>query len=604
MSLADRVREATLTLRAQDPEALRWVPESWSLPHPRFVWDDGFARNLAPVVSLCESARDEALPADALPCAALARDMAAAKTQTEALAALPAPLSDADTTALRARLLGPALATAMEGNGLRPAALDALLGAPPRATSPDAVARWAQARDQRDTALAAVEVQAVRVLMAYGWQQRGRFAADHWKRVTERDAWMETFSRQLAKDAQEPQAVPRFIEPWPKAAADVEPAEMARVLELLSTRPADEVIATLRPAGDQYVRLVTAHRHYREIVEAGGFQAVPDLAAVRPGKRHAGVPALRTRLAQEGFPTTPADAHHPDALDGPLQAALMQYQELHLVRTPKPQVGPETRKLMSVAAEVKLERIATALAGWRATLPRPDYYVQVNIPDYNVEVWRAGKRLERIRVVVGSGKRKWEDGKAVRPNATPSFHAEIRYVVYQPYWNIPKRILDEEVLDEDARQLTPEEQVSWLEGKGYEVVKPGSKWQYVRQLPGVENPLGQVKILFPNAYDVYLHDTPAKALFNQPVRAYSHGCMRVQQPLRLARTLLEQDGRYDDSQVTTWLRGDEQQTVGLAQAVPIFVEYIPLRVDEQGRTWFLPDVYDRLDDRAAQTARN
>ncbi|MCA9528016.1 MAG: L,D-transpeptidase family protein, partial [Myxococcales bacterium] len=102
--------------------------------------------------------------------------------------------------------------------------------------------------------------------------------------------------------------------------------------------------------------------------------------------------------------------------------------------------------------------------------------------------------------------------------------------------------------------------------------------------------------------DVYLHDTPAKSLFRQPVRAYSHGCMRVQEPLRLARSILELDGQYDDAQVQRWLREDEQETIALRKPIDIYIEYVPLRVDEAGRVWFLPDVYDR-GTTAAQTAQ-
>jgi murein L,D-transpeptidase YcbB/YkuD len=117
----------------------------------------------------------------------------------------------------------------------------------------------------------------------------------------------------------------------------------------------------------------------------------------------------------------------------------------------------------------------------------------------------------------------------------------------------------------------------------------------VRQLPGRRNPLGRVKILFPNPHEVYLHDTPARSLFRRPVRAYSHGCMRVHKPLRLAQVLLEQDGQFDAQRVRHWLRQDEPETVTLKQSVPIFVEYIPVRVDDSNRTWFMRDVYKQFD---------
>ncbi|MCB9549554.1 MAG: L,D-transpeptidase family protein [Myxococcales bacterium] len=591
--LEGRVQAALTALRARDAEAARWLPTDWSAPHPRFVWQDGMARNLEPVLALCDGLRDEAVAG--VPCAALVEGVERAAARQAALAAVPAPIDDESRAALRAALVATGLRKAMDPKEkLRPEVIDGLLPGPRRATSPAAVATWAARRDERDAALAEVELLAFRVVLAYGWQVRGQYAADHWRQISERRAWIKARDRSRKAEAPDPA--------WPASAQEAGPLAMAGLFRQLNHRPAADVIAALRPQGDQYARLIQAHARYRQVAEAGGFVAVPTLDAVRPGKRHSGVPALRARLAQEGFDAPPADPRHPDVLDAPLQTALMLFQQVHLVRTPRPRLGPETRKLLAIPAELKRDRVASALEAWRAALPRPDVYVQVNIPDYHVELWKDGKRLDRIRVVVGSGKRKWEDGKATRPNATPTFHAEIQHVVYRPYWNIPQRILDEEVLDADAREMTPEEQISWLEAKGYEVVKPGSKWQYVRQLPGAENPLGQVKILFPNEHDVYLHDTPAKSLFRQPVRAYSHGCMRVQEPLRLARSILELDGQYDDAQVQRWLREDEQETITLRKPIDIYIEYVPLRVDEAGRVWFLPDVYDR-GTTAAQTAQ-
>ncbi|MEZ4466415.1 MAG: L,D-transpeptidase family protein [bacterium] len=593
-SLEGRIQAALAALRSRDPDGTRWVPADWSAPHPRFVWQEGMARNLEPVLGLCDQVRDEAVAG--VPCPALAESVERAAQAGAALQAVPQPLDDASRTTLRGALVASGLRKAMDPQEkLRPEVVDGLVPGPKRATSAAELTAWARLRDARDAALAEVEVQAFRVLLAYGWQVRGQYAADHWQRVTDRRAWIAARNRSRKEAPADPD--------WPASAAEAGPLAMARLFRQLNHKPAADVVAELRPRGDQYTRLVKAHARLRQVVEAGGFVSVPVLDGVGPGKRHKGIPALRTRLAQEGFDAPPADPRHPDVLDPPLQTALMLYQQVHLVRTPRPRIGPETRKLLAIAAGVKRDRVASALQAWRQALPRPSTYVQVNIPDYHVELWKNGKRLDRIRVVVGSGKRKWEDGKPTRPNATPTFHAEIQQVVYRPYWNIPQRILEEEVLEEEARDLSPEEQISWLEAKGYEVVKPGSKWQYVRQLPGSANPLGQVKILFPNEHDVYLHDTPAKSLFRQPVRAYSHGCMRVQEPLRLARSLLELTGQYDDDQVQRWLREDEQEIVTLREPIDIFVEYVPVHVDDAGRTWFLPDVYDRGTTVAEQTAQ-
>lgn len=579
----------------------RWLPSDWSTP--RFVWFGGYAKNLDPVRGVCAGLRDEALPADAqVPCADLDAAIARADTEIAALARLPQPLDDATRDTLRSKIveLGPSKAIDPGAKSLKPATIDRLLGAGHgRARSPAEIETWRVQLEVRDKALAGVELTAWRVLLAYGLAVRGRHAPQHFERVTTQNAWMDAILKRRAKRRGVPWEPRTYPPDWPESAATAVDTTMRGVARQIGTRPADEVIVALRPRGKQYTQLVAARARYRTIVEGGGFSHVPNMERARRKKAHRRVPALRARLAQEGYAPAPADPAKPNVFDNALAQALIDYQRAHLVR-PRAKVGPKTRRLFAISASEKLARIDAALEAWRRALPRPDYFVQVNIPDYHVEVWRGGKRLDRIRVVVGNAKRERKDGKLVRPNATPVMHAEIRHVVYNPYWNIPQRILEEDVIAEDLREEDNEVQVAWLEDQGYEVLRPGSKWQHVRQLPGPKNPLGRVKILFPNAHDVYLHDTPAKSLFRNPVRAYSHGCMRVHRPLRLAKVLLEQDGQFDADNVRRWLRRDEPETVTLREKVPIFVEYIPVRVDDANRIWFLRDIYKQFDVRTAR----
>lgn len=581
-----------------DPElsGTRWLPTEWSTP--RFVWFGGLAKNLDPVRGLCATLADEALPADAaVPCDALTTAIAEAETQGAALAKLPQPLDEDTHARLKRKVLelGPTQAVTPGTRALDPATIDRLLGpGHGRARTPDEVAAWSQQLDQRDSALAAVELAAWRVLMHYGWAIHGRHAPTHYGRVVEHDKWIDAIRRRRARRKDLPYTERSYPDDWPASADGATDAAMRRVAAQIAKAPADVVLTGLRPKGGQYARLVAARARYRQLVEAGGFVKVPRMDSARRRKLHKHVPALRARLAQEGFVAEPVDPAEPTRFDNALAQALLDFQTAHLIRT-RAKVGPKTRKALAVSASEKLARIDAALEAWRRVLPRPDYFVQVNVPDFHVEVWKQHKRLERIRVVVGNAKRERKKGKLVRPNATPVLHAEIEHVVYNPYWNIPQRILEEEVIGEEVREADNEVQVAWLEEKGYEVLRPGTKWQRVRQLPGRRNPLGRVKILFPNPHEVYLHDTPARALFRRPVRAYSHGCMRVHKPLRLAQVLLEQDGQFDARRVKHWLRQDEPETVTLKAPVPIFVEYIPVRVDDANRIWFLRDVYKQFD---------
>ncbi len=145
----------------------------------------------------------------------------------------------------------------------------------------------------------------------------------------------------------------------------------------------------------------------------------------------------------------------------------------------------------------------------------------------------------------------------------------------------------------DVTSTDPDNIPAWYDENNYEVMFPGKKWEYVRMKQGDENALGHVKVIFPNMYDVYLHDTPAKALFSRKIRAFSHGCMRMHKPLKFANYLLKQDGQWDDYNVPKILREMTYEPIYLKKQVPVHIDYITVRVDENGRANFLADVYDK-----------
>lgn len=598
-TLATQVAEARAALAPDEP-GVKWLPAD--MGEPRFIWFGGLAKNIEPVRTLCTHLPDEALPhAPTALCAALSAAIVDADSAGAALARLPQPLDEQAYVDLKAKIrkMGPSQAVEKGGRTLAPAVVDRLLGVGHgRARTAADIKAWRAQVGTRDAALVRVELAAWRVLLRYGWAAQARHAEANFERVTAQHAWEDAINKRRARRKDIPWVARKYPPDWPENAADAEGASMRVIARVIGAEPAAKAIAQMRPKGGQYTRLMASRARYRQIVADGGFVKVPDMTRARRKKAHKGVPALRARLAQEGFDAPPVDPLKPKVFDNTIVQATMDFQAAHLIR-PTHKVGPQTQRALRMSANQKLARIDAALEAWRQAIPRPDYYVQVNIPDYHVEVHKQGKVLDRIRVVVGNAKRERKNGKLVRPNATPVFHSSIKHVVYNPYWNIPQRILEEEVIGEEVREEDNEIQVAWLEDKGYDVVKPGSKWQRVRQLPGPKNPLGQVKILFPNAHDIYLHDTPAKSLFRRPVRAYSHGCMRMHKPLQLAKTLLEIDGQYDAENVRRWLRQDEPSSVTLKQTVPIFMEYIPVRVDARNRTWFLRDVYKQFAVRTA-----
>ncbi len=344
----------------------------------------------------------------------------------------------------------------------------------------------------------------------------------------------------------------------------------------LAATPADAVVRAHWPQGDQYGRLVEAHARYRAAVEAGGWPAIPP-GVVAAGEQGPVVAALRARLAAEGF-----GAGEGDRFDGALVEALLRFQAAHGVAGVARLDAP-TRDALAVPPGVVLDAVRQALRAWRAAPRRPAYRVEINVDDFHGEVWRDGARALRFRVVVG------------RPgqNATPVLASGIRHVVVNPYWNVPPRIYAEELRPPDHDRMSRDELAAALAAKGFQLMAPERAEPWVRQPPGPTNPLGRLKFLFPNPYDVYLHDSPAKALFDEAHRAYSHGCVRVERPIELARTLLRHDGAGDPEDLDAWLDDDAEQVVTLLEPVPVFIDARPLRVDDHGAVQALPDLYGR-----------
>lgn len=153
--------------------------------------------------------------------------------------------------------------------------------------------------------------------------------------------------------------------------------------------------------------------------------------------------------------------------------------------------------------------------------------------------------------------------------------------------------LSEETGLVDVSTTDPNNIPPWYAKNGYEVMHPGKKWEFVRQLNGDDNSLGRVKVIFPNLHDVYLHDTPHKALFKRDIRAFSHGCMRMHQPLDFAQWLMANDGQYNEAKIKKQLKEKVYSPYFLREKVPVHVEYFTVRPDDEGRANFLIDIYDK-----------
>ncbi len=371
----------------------------------------------------------------------------------------------------------------------------------------------------------------------------------------------------------------------------------------------------LAPEREDYRRLRTALERYRALAGAGGWRALPPGPVLKRGAAGAGVLALRRRLAAEGDST----GRSPE-FDAGLARALRGFQARHGLHE-SGALDSATRAALNVSAVARVRQIGLNLERERwlpAALREP--HVVVNVPAFQLEVRDSGRVMLRSRVVVGEPR-----------NPTPTFSAKLNTIVLNPTWRVPRRIVFEETVPAFRRDT------SWFRrhhmrvfytraAKPIEVSPHGVRWDdaeedtfayLVAQDPGDENPLGRVKLLCPNPHDVYLHDTPAKSYFSAAVRAYSHGCVRVQQARSLAEWLLARDtlvaeranlwrgrprprGVRDsldvvlDSLVTRW--------VALRERVPVHFLYRTAWVDSAGAVQFRDDLYG-LDRRLGEALR-
>jgi murein L,D-transpeptidase YcbB/YkuD len=329
-------------------------------------------------------------------------------------------------------------------------------------------------------------------------------------------------------------------------------------------------------------------------------------------------PALPERTVHIGEPLDEADALHewlvavgdgraddgaprePGVYDAALAAAVARFQERHGV-APDGVIGPATRAALAVPLATRVRQIELALERFR-WLPhrfaRPP--IAVNIPEFRLfalreqdgRYVRADDQLS-MRVIVG---------KAWR-HQTPVFESEIRTVVFWPWWEVPASIARGEMLPELQRDpgYLEQQQLELVDGwkAGAQVLAPSPEnleglaagALRLRQRPGPRNSLGLVKFLLPNPYHVYLHGTPARGLFARDARAFSHGCIRVEDPLALASWVLRDEPRWSRAAIAAALAGPETREVRVARPTPVYVLYLTAVPRPDGSVRFLPDVY-------------
>jgi murein L,D-transpeptidase YcbB/YkuD len=357
------------------------------------------------------------------------------------------------------------------------------------------------------------------------------------------------------------------------------------------------------PPHSRYHKLQEAYEHYEQIARLGGWPRVPAGENLEYGDRSERVLALSQRLAvSRDLPLGPWSTISPRFTER-VETAVRRFQERHGLRVDGI-VGPRTLAALNVSAEERAVQTALNLERWR-WIPRDlgSPHVRVNVADFRLVFQDADGFEWEQRVIVGKTARR-----------TPVFSDQITYLVLNPAWNVPRSIMIKDILPQVVKnpEYLEKNSMTLLSGwgEGAEEIDPQSiTWQEVdissfpyrlRQEPGPDNALGRIKFMFPNPFSVYLHDTPHKTLFERVSRDFSSGCIRLEQPLRLALDLLEPDPEWDLPALQEALASKETRIVRLSRPVPVHLLYWTAWVNDAGQVNFREDIYNR--DRKLQVA--
>ena len=333
---------------------------------------------------------------------------------------------------------------------------------------------------------------------------------------------------------------------------------------------------------------------YRDIAKRGGWPAVTKGPSLRKGDRSERVTELRRRLtATEDI----SGRHAADEFlfDEELHNAVIRFQKRHGLIIDGV-AGKETVRMLNVPVEKRIFQMEINLERFRDIKDLGDRYICINIADFELKVIEHGNSVMNMKVIVG--KQYWH---------SPVFSSEMTHIIFNPSWYVPRSIAVEEILtkikkehdylnkegfkvfskEKDILKETDAGAINWND-----ITAENFTYRFV-QVPGMKNPLGKLKFLFPNEYFVYLHDTPAKVLFEKSSRAFSHGCIRIEKPVELAEYLFRDDPSWSHEKIADMIERGKEIKVPLPAPVTIHILYLTAWVDEENVLQFRDDIYGR-----------
>ena len=337
-------------------------------------------------------------------------------------------------------------------------------------------------------------------------------------------------------------------------------------------------------------RLQDALARFELIAETGGWSPIPSGPTIEPGSADPRIASVAKRLTISG--DLGSVARNFEVYDETLQSAVLRFQARHGLEQDA-LIGKRTLAALNVPVERRIRQIRLNMERTRQVFAedREDFLL-VNIPAFTVTLFRDSEAQVMTRVIVGE-----------QDMQTPLFEAPLKFVVLNPTWTVPRKIASEELLPKI------QEDVGFLSRNAYDVVdRDGNtldpadiEWASLHrnnfpytlvQRPGPRNELGRIKFLFPNEYGVCMHDTPKKFLFTRDSRAFSHGCVRMQDPVDFAAHLLGPEG-WTQERIAAQLETNETHTIALAEPLPVVLVYLTAEVDNDGTVYFYRDIYGR-----------
>lgn len=371
----------------------------------------------------------------------------------------------------------------------------------------------------------------------------------------------------------------------------------AALLGRLDDAPVAETLKAIAPASPEYARLIEEKARLDDLIRSDPWGAtVPEGPTLREGESGERVAALRARLERMGYTATPGDAPEfdPTSFDAGLTAAVEAFQRDSGLLDDGA-AGARTLQALNAGPEARLRQVLVNLERlrWQGN-SREDRYIEVNIPDYSAVLRDGGATLWQTRTVVG------ETGRT----RTPEFSDRMTYFVVNPTWHIPDSIAKRSYLPQLKRDpdVLRRSNMSLFTRSGTQInprlvdftqYSSGNFPFRIKQNPSSANALGRVKFMFPNQFAIYLHDTPSRQLFDRDARAFSNGCIRLEDPLDLAYLLLEGQEADPQAAFAGWLAPGAERHVNLDRPIPVHIGYRTVFVDDAGDVRYRDDIYGR-----------